>query len=359
MRPLARYTTLFCAAGLCTVLLLAQHPSAADDDAKPADSSVLVETRPATQGELPERLVAYGSAEPAADGRMTLSIPAEGRVTRLLVTAGEAVHRGQALLEFHLSAAATSALAQARSALRVAREEQTRTARLLEQQLATRDQKAQADKAAGDAQAALYALERENGGKVEQTLTAPFDGVIDTIPVAQGERVAAGAALATLVRHNGLVVTVGIEPADVGRVHPQEHADVASLGASPRRLPGTVVRVDHTLNPRTRLVDTDIAVDGDVLQGDAFQARIETGRLKGWVLPRAAVLDDEAGPYLFQLDGTKAVRVGVQRLGGDDHSVVVSGPLDPRREVVVVGNYQLEDGASVRKAAATRATTPP
>ena len=357
MKPLVRLTTLSClAAGVGLTLLLSRHLAAAEDDAKPADASVLVETRPATSGELPEQLVAYGSAAPALNGAMTLSIPADGRVMRILVTPGEAVRSGQALLEFQLSAAASSALAQAQSELRLAREEQTRTARLLEQQLATRDQKAQADKAAGDAQAALDALERETGGKTQQTLTAPFEGVVDTLPVLQGDRVAAGAPLVTVTRRNGLVVTVGIEPSELARLHPRQHAQVQSL-ASPRSIAGTVVRVDHSLNPKTRLVDADIAVEGDLLQGDAFRARIEIGRLKGWVLPRGAVLDDDAGAYLFQLNGTKAVRVGVQRLGGDDEQVVVSGPLDPHREVVVVGNYQLEDGMVVRKAAAAAANS--
>ena len=356
MKSLARYLIAGCAAaGLGMALLSVQHSAAAGDDARPADASVLVETRPAIAGELPQRLTAYGSAAPALNGAMTLSIPADGRVMRVLVTPGEAVRAGQALLLFQLSAAASSAVAQAQSALLLAREQQARTARLLEQQLATRDQQAQADKAAGDAQSALDALERETSGKAGPTLTAPFNGVVDTLPVAQGERVAAGVALITVVRHDGLVVTVGVEPSEASRLRPHQRAQLESLGSGPRRLAGTVVRVDHALNPKTRLVDVDIAVEGELLAGEDFRAGIEIGRLKGWVLPRGAVLDDDTGAYLFQVNGSKAVRVNVQRLGGDDDNVVVSGPLDSARPVVAVGNYQLEDGMAVRKAGAAQA----
>jgi len=37
--------------------------------------------------------------------------------------------------------------------------------------------------------ASARTLEREYGGKPRQTLTAPFDGVVSTVPVAQGARV--------------------------------------------------------------------------------------------------------------------------------------------------------------------------
>jgi RND family efflux transporter MFP subunit len=340
------------AIGIGAALLMASPPAGAEDDTKADDASVLVATQPAQRGEIAERLIAYGSAAPAVNASMTLSVPAEGRVMRIFVTPGEAVHAGQALLEFHLSAAASSTYAQAQSALKLAREEQLRTARLLAQQLATREQQAQADKAVNDAQAALAALEHETGGKPQQTLAAPFDGVVAAVPVAQGDRVAAGAALVALTRSNGLIVTVGIEPADVKKLRLQQSAQVEPLTGGADKLAGKLVRIDRSLNPKTRLVDADIAVEGDLLQGEAFRAGIETGRIKGWLVPRDAVLDDDDGAYLFQIDGSKAVRVKVKRIGSDDQTTVVDGPLDARREVVVVGNYQLEDGMTVRKDAA-------
>lgn len=326
----------------------------AQEDSKTEAASVLVETQPVQRGEIADKLVAYGSAVPAINGGMTLSVQAEGRVTHIAVTPGEAVHAGQTLLEFHLSAAASSTYSQAVSALKLAQEERTRTTHLLEQQLATRDQKAQADKAASDAQAALDALEHETGGKPLQTLVAPFDGVVSTVPVAQGDRVAAGAPLVTITRSKGLVVTVGVEPSERGRLSVGQSVQVESLADSAQTHDGKLVRIDRSLNPKTRLVDADVAVDDELLQGDAFRAGIEVGQLKGWLVPRDAVLDDDEGAYLFQTDGKKAVRVKVKRVGSDEETAVVDGPLDAKREVVVVGNYQLEDGMAVRKADADK-----
>ncbi|MCU1334412.1 MAG: efflux transporter periplasmic adaptor subunit, partial [Candidatus Angelobacter sp.] len=257
--------------------------------------------------------------------------------------------------------AASSAYEQAQSAVKLARQEQSRTARLLAQQLATRDQQAQADKAVGDAQAALTALEQENGGKPRQTITAPFDGVVGAIPVAQGDRVQPGVALVTVTRAGGLVITVGIEPAQRRRLKLGQAATLESLdaglnagpdGAPEPALHGKLVRIDKALNPKTRLVDADIVPDGgadEPLQGQAFRAAIEVGQVPGWLLPRDAVLDDTQGAYLFQVAGGKAVRVGVKRIGGDDRTTVVEGPVDPARLMVTVGNYQLGDGMAVRQ----------
>ena len=78
--------------------------------------------------------------------------------------------------------------------------------------------------------------------------------------------------------------------------------------------------------------------------------------LKGWVVPRDAVLSDAQGEYLFQVAGSKAVRVRVKRIGGDDNNSVVEGALDPARPLVTLGNYQLNDGGAVRLSAAAART---
>ena len=67
-----------------------------------------------------------------------------------------------------------------------------------------------------DANATLDALRHEGADRPTQTLTAPFDGIVATVPVAQGDRVQAGATLMTLTRLDGLVVTVGIDPGHNG-----------------------------------------------------------------------------------------------------------------------------------------------
>jgi len=324
--------------------LVCFNPAHADE----APGSVLVKTELPRRGAIADVVTAYGTASRAVDGGMTLSLPFDGRVIRVGVAPGQSVRRGQTLLEFRLSAASTSAYAQAVSAVKLARLEQERYARLLEQQLATRDQVAQAEKTLGDAEAALAALDAEQGGKPDQNIAAPFDAVVGAIAVSQGDRVPAGTALITLTRNGGLLVTAGVEPADRSRVKPGQHVRLEALSGGGPAVRGTIIRVARMLNPKTRLVDVDIAPAGELLQGEYFRADIETRESKGWLVPRDAVLSDGEGAYVFQAVDGKALRVPVQRVGGNNDVSVVDGAVDPAHPLVTVGNYQLSDGAALR-----------
>jgi RND family efflux transporter MFP subunit len=333
------------------LLLLLPIPAVADDA-----GSVQVTTLPPKAGSVPDIVTVYGSAAPALDGGMTLSLQQDGRVDAIAVTPGEAVRTGERLMNFSASAAASSAFQQAVSALALAKTQRVHTAELLSQQLATRDQLAQADKAVSDAQATLDALQREGAGHATQTLAAPFDGIVAAIPVAQGDRVQPGTALLNLTRLDGLVVTVGIEPSDRARVHAGQPVRLSRLsdGAA---IEGRVLRIDGVLNPKTRQVDADVSVpSGAVISGEAFRADITVGRLEGWVVPHPAVLIDEKGAYVFQIAGNKAVRVGVTLVGSDGTNDVVKGPIDAGRTLVIAGNYQLDDGSNVRSVPAQSAT---
>ena len=111
------------------------------------------------------------------------------------------------------------------------------------------------------------------------------------------------------------------------------------------------------LNPKTRMVDADIAVPvGAVMPGAAFRADITVGQFQGWVVPHDAVLTDGKGAYVFQVSGGKATRIDVTLVGSRDGQDIVTGALDPARELVVQGNYQLNDGMAVREGP-KRATT--
>ena len=331
-----------------------------------ADGAALVSEVAARQGSIPDILTAYGSATPALESGNAISEQQDGRVSAILVTQGERVHAGDRLMVFDLAAASVSAYQQAVSAYALAQSERSHIAQLLAEKLATRDQLAQAEKAVSDAHATLDALQRQGADRPHTQITAPYTGVVNTIPVAPGDRVTAGTPLLTLTRLDagtdargagidGLVVTVGVEPAMHARVLPGQAARLQRFGSA-AAIAGRVLRVDGIVNPKTRLVDVDIGVTpGSVLSGESFAADIEVGTLQGWIVPHAAVLNDEHGDYLFQVDGGKAVRVDVTELGAKGGEDAVSGKLDGERPVVVDGAAQLAQGDAVRTGGAPAA----
>jgi membrane fusion protein (multidrug efflux system) len=311
--------------------------------------SVLVSTEIPHEGALPDLVIAYGTAAPASNGSTIISLQQDGSVTSLAVTPGEAVNTNQPLLDFAASAASASTYQQAVNALALARTQRDHTAQLLSQQLATRDQLAQAEHAVADAEATLEALKREGAGRAVQTITAPFDGIVTAIQVTPGEHTQPGAPLLTLARLDRLIVTAGVEPDQRDRIHPGQPVKLERLVGGPP-LEGKVVRIDAVLNAKTRLVDTDIAVPpGSALSGESFRANITVGQLQGFLVPHDAVLTDTKGAYVFQLADNKAVRIDVVLVGDNNETDVVTGPIDPARKLVISGNYQLEGGMKVRE----------
>lgn len=331
------------AGGAVLALAACSGEEAADNGAV----SAAVSTVALQQGSLPESVTAYGAAEPAADAAQVLSVQAAGQVSRWAVTAGAPVKRGQLLLTFALAPSAVAAYQQDASALKLAQAQHSHTEQLLAQQLATRDQLEQADKALRDAQANLDALVQQQGRAATIELTAPFDGTVASVAAAQGDVLQPGAPLLTVQRGDGLVVAVGIERDAMARVQVGDKVQLSPLDAA-TTLHGTVHRVARALNPHTHQLDVEVVPDGALVAGEGFRAEIVVGKWQGWLLPRDALQGDEGDRYVFQVADKKAVRVPVHVLGESDSSSVVNGALDAKRPLVTVGATQLDDGMAVR-----------
>ncbi|WP_114240408.1 efflux RND transporter periplasmic adaptor subunit [Dyella sp. C9] len=332
---------------LVPAMLVLLAGCAADDDADRGSVSAAVSTVAVHQGSMPERLSAYGTAGPATDAVQVLAVQASGRVSHWAVTAGSRVTRGQRLLSFELAPAAVAAWRQARDALSLAQSQRTHTAQLLAQQLATRDQMDQADKAVRDAQSSLDALTRAQGSEATLELTAPFDGTVVAISAVQGDVLQPGSALLSVQRQDGLVITAGIERDALPRVQPGAEVELVPLDAT-APMHGKVRRVAQALDPHTHLINVEIVPDGTPVSGEAFRADIVVGQWQGWLLPRDAVLGDESQRYVFQVAKDHAVRVPVQVQGETDSISVATGGLDASRPLVTEGATQLDDGMAVR-----------
>lgn len=312
--------------------------------------SAAVTTAPVRQGSLPEQVVAYGTAGPSPDAAQVVNVQAAGHVAHWNVAAGAPVKRGQPLLTFALAPSSVAAYQQALSAQKVAAAAQAHTNELFAQQLATRDQKEQADKALHDAQANLDALVQQQGRNPTVEIAAPFDGTVASVDASQGEQLQPGAPLLTLQRGDGLVVTVGVERAAMDRVAAGAAVTLTPLDAS-APMHGTVGRVARALNPHTHQLDVQVVPDGAPVNGESFRADITVGQWQGWLVPRDALQGDDAQRVVFQVADGKAVRVPVKVLGESDGASVVSGALDAHRPLVTTGATQLDDGMAVRTSA--------
>lgn len=318
------------------------------------ERSARVSTVPLQRGELPLTLTGFGAIAPEAGQSQNVSVPRAGRVERLRVAAGAQVQRGQPLMELAVDPAATQAFAQARNAQQYTEGEVARLEALVAQQLATRSQLAQARQAAADAREAVRVQERLGGAAERITVTAPIAGLLVALPVAQGDRIPAGAVVAQLANTDSLRVALGIEPGDARHVRSGMAVRLASVFDEAHAVTGQVVQMQRAINPKSQLIDAVVQfrppADTGLLPGLRVRGDIQFAKAEGWLIPRSALIKTGEGFVAFQVADGKAAQVVVQVLTEQGDQAVVKAPFDPQRRLVSEGAYQLTDGMAVREA---------
>lgn len=331
----------------------APAPASASSSSSPDSPSVAVTVTTPRRHSFSEIVNGYGSIQTDTRTALSLSLPQPVRIAKVLVTPGQRVTAGQLLLQLQADPATRLAYRQARQQLQLAQQALKQTRGLYAQRLATQSQLDVAEKNLADARANLATQRALGGGDTHSQLKAPGDGVIESIAVTTGARVAAGTTLLQLAPTGGLRARIGVEPGDAARLRPDMPVTLTPAfgGAA---LEGRVAQVANAINSQTRLVDVLVTLPttsggtGGLPLGSELQARINSGQTDAWAVPRGAVLSDDKGAYLFQIDRGVAHRVDVNLVQPDGATVGVEGAIKPQQPVVVLGVYELSDGMHVR-----------
>ena len=326
---------------------------AAQDAGELPEESVLVAAESPRKGTLDETLTAYGVLQPPPGGALAVSMPYAGQLLRLRVTAGERVSQGTPLFDYGTDPSVTLAWQKAVSALSLATQERAHAASLAAQKLATQSQLDQAETAVLDARAQVETAQQLGGDKPSQTVVAPFTGVVASITATNGDRVQANAPILQLAQKGGLVAVLAVQPEQAGRIAADMPVRLLALSQPTRPAEGRVLSIGGQLDPKSQLLSVVVALHTGApmrpLPGEHVRGQIALGGVSGWIVPRQAVLTDESGPYLFQIAAGRAVHLRVSILGESGDRMAVDGPIDPRRPLVVAGNYELADGTAVRE----------
>jgi RND family efflux transporter MFP subunit len=319
--------------------------------------NALVKTAPLQQQSVSDELTAFGQVMPGLD--VAISLPRAGLVSRLLVIPGQKVQRGAPLVTLTSDPSARLAYTQARNALDFAQSELRRNQELFSLQLATQSQVDAARRALQDAEAMLSTQRQLGGATGSATVTAPFDGVVDAVAVAQGDRVQPGATILQLGHIDVLRVRLGVEPTDSRLVRVGMPVTLSALDDSTKSVSVVITESQGLVDPKTQLIDAVAMVPATrasyLVPGMHVRGTIKVGQHASWVVPRSAVLTDSAGAYVFQVSAGKARRVNVTQEIESQGMIAISGPVDSRLPIVVLGNYELQDGMQVRETAGARA----
>ena len=170
--------------------------------------------------------------------------------------------------------------------------------------------------------AALVALEMAKLDRERATIVAPFDGIIDRVDAVEGERISAGAPIATVVDMRNLRIEAAVLQHDIPFIKEGGVATVASA-ASPNVLGrGTIVAVLATVDSASRSGRAYVRLNGNgVLRpGMTVDVRLEATRLlKQRLVPKAAVIERDGRPLVFVVKNGRAEWVYINR--GRDNGV--------------------------------------
>jgi RND family efflux transporter MFP subunit len=349
----------------CVLALAACGKSAEPAEGADATASTLAVTLAPAQMRPIERSVVV-SGPVAAVEEMQLGVEISGaRVTALNVDVGQAVRRGQVLLELDHRTLdselqqANAALAEAEAGVALTRANLARAELLVKDKFVSaseldskRAERTQAEAQRNTARAARDAAQLRRDFA---ELRAPADGIVSKRLVQPGQVVAAGSELLRLIRDGRLEWRAELPEADLARVQPGARVLLPSAR-------GTVTGTIRAVSPgvdgltRTGTIYADLpqrAPDAPLQPGAYVEGRIATGAGNALTVPAASVVQRDGHAYVFTLDGKRVahrlrVRTGVTM---DGHVEILDG-LKAGDRVVEQGAGFLGDGDTVRIVAA-------
>jgi RND family efflux transporter MFP subunit len=276
----------------------------------------------------------------------------EGELTTVSVREGQQVSAGQVLARFE-STEQESSQKSAEADRAAAKADLANAEWTYEQDaslykagaIAQRDFK-NAEQAVAAARARLAAAEARLSSSANQArdtrVIAPSAGIVDKKMVENGEHVAKGAALFTIVRNGTLELAAAVPARNAGAVRVGQ---TVHLVADARRFDGRVARVSPTIDPASRSITVYVEIPnpGGVIRGGTFA----TGRVVNQTLnnvlavPTSALRQtaDSGKPFVYRIDG-KTVNVANVQLGAIDERQGVAQVIEGLQagDRVIVGN---------------------
>jgi RND family efflux transporter MFP subunit len=224
--------------------------------------------------------------------------------------------------------------------------EATSTREVREAEAAATSLAARLDAAKRDLASARAAREGRPGSGTAVPLPAPFAGRVAEVRVSPGQSVAAGEALARLVKPEPVLVEIALAPADAARVTSAPGGLVLERagGSPPLELRGAAIRLlsrapEIDAATGTRKVLVEARASADVLPiGSRLGASLLLGAGERGVVLASSALVDDAGQLVayVQVEGESFARRAVTvrvRQGG---RVLVDG-IAPGERVVLTG----------------------
>ncbi|KAF1690475.1 efflux transporter periplasmic adaptor subunit [Pseudoxanthomonas taiwanensis] len=319
----------------------AQKPGKPEEAAVDA---VPVEVVPASRRAIAASYTGTAALEPRAESQVVAKT--SGVALEVLVEEGQHVKAGQPLVRLDPDRARL-AVAQAEAQLRKLENNYHRARQLAEQQLIS----------AGEVDQMRYDLENArahyNMTRLElsyTTVVAPISGVVASRSIKAGNFVQINTPIFRIVDTSRLEATLNVPERELSTLKAGQPVSLQVDALPGRTFQGVVDRVAPVVDSGSGTFRVVCAFAGDDgLQPGMFgRLRIDYDqRADALVVPRVALLDDQAEPAVYTVRDSKAVRVPVKLGYSDGEWSEIRDGLEEGEPVVTAGKVALRDGSVV------------
>ena len=346
-------TTAIVAGVVFWQIVFGGQPQAEED--QEVEGKATVTTVEVMQGSVTPTALAYGQVTSSPGKTQVLLVQRDGVFKSVNVREGEIVRAGQPLMTIATTVANAAAYTQAKAALEFAKTDYELVQRRFNNKLATNDDVAGKRKALSDAQLALDQQEKLGAGASEETIRAPFDGVISGLMAVAGDKVQANTGFGTISSQTDVVIQLGLEPEDAAKVKPGAKVQLNVPLQGDTEMAGKITAITGVVDKDSHLVkafaDIPAAGNARLALGTSLIAHVDLPPREGLVVPRSALLEDETGPYIFTIsDEEEAKKQNIKVLVETNDQALIDG-FDPAlgTRVVIMGNTELDDDTPVEE----------
>jgi RND family efflux transporter MFP subunit len=338
-------------------MLLRSHAGAATSDNDAAVAPPLVTVVVPAMGAVTSKVSLTG----LISARNDMPIGNEGdagRISEVLVEAGDRVRKGQVLARLNpITAqsqldAAEASLDEVRANAAVAQSEWARAQQ--GDDLFSKEENERRRTTALTARAKIRAAEAQvvdARNKLAHTIIlAPTDGIVLTRSAEVGQIAVPGSTVLFHLARDGQIEMRGqVAEQDVPRLALGQSATVHLDGVADT-FTGTIWQIGAVIDAGTRqgTVRIVLPADRNLRPGAFARADIEVGSTTGVLLPQTAVLSDEKGTYVLIVGGDNKVERRAVTLGGArSEGLLVSQGLNGSERVVAIAGAFLRTGETV------------
>lgn len=289
-----------------------------------------------------------------AEKRVTLATRVMGVIEKLPVRQGERVERGQLVMQ--LNAEDKEAAVRMTESIVSQRQAEADAAEQLVG--GGNAPKLQADQARAALATAKAQLESAKAELAQYSIYAPYNGVIDRLPVQRGSAILAGTEVATLINLDPLLAIGEVSERDLKYIKLGDEADIQLVDGT--AVKGKLTYISRDATPATRTFRIEVSIpneDKSLPAGMTAEITLRAEPTDSVILPRSVVTLGSGGNLgIRAVDADNKVVFYPIDLVDDTAKGLVLGGIPADARVIVAGQALVNDGDEVVPVEADAAT---